>query len=128
MAWRGMYTAFRPQLRQLLDQAERMDSAAFLATLPKFDTASLGDAEADDHGAPRTAVGPYRLVRLLASGGRDSVWLAERADGLLTRPVALKLPHGLACRAGLAERHDARARHPGRRSTTRTSPGSTTPG
>jgi serine/threonine-protein kinase len=29
-----------------------------------------------------------------------SVWLAERVDGLLKRPVALKLPHpGLASRA-----------------------------
>jgi serine/threonine-protein kinase len=32
------------------------------------------------------------------------VWLAERTDGLINRPVALKLPHGAWKRAGLAER------------------------
>ena len=32
------------------------------------------------------------------------MWLAERLDGLINRPVALKLPHGAWKRAGLAER------------------------
>ena len=32
------------------------------------------------------------------------MWLAERTDGLINRPVALKLPHGAWRRAGLAER------------------------
>ena len=52
-------------------------------------------------GAPPTApaasadvvVGPYRLLRRIGEGGMASVWLAERADGLLERRVALKLPH-----------------------------------
>ena len=38
-------------------------------------------------------VGPYRLLRELGQGGMATVWLAERADGLLARHVALKLPH-----------------------------------
>jgi eukaryotic-like serine/threonine-protein kinase len=38
-------------------------------------------------------VGPYRLVRELGRGGMGSVWLAERADGLMRRAVAVKLPH-----------------------------------
>jgi serine/threonine-protein kinase len=33
-----------------------------------------------------------------------SVWLAERADGMLSRPVALKLPRGVWSRPDLAER------------------------
>jgi serine/threonine-protein kinase len=40
------------------------------------------------------SVGPYRLLRLLGEGGMGSVWLAERADGLVSRPIALKLPRG----------------------------------
>ena len=37
--------------------------------------------------------GPYRVLSLLGHGGMGSVWLAERADGLFTRQVALKLIH-----------------------------------
>ncbi|HEX6530813.1 MAG TPA: protein kinase, partial [Burkholderiales bacterium] len=40
----------------------------------------------------------------LGSGGMGVVWLAHRSDGLIARPVALKLPHGAWRRAGLAER------------------------
>lgn len=49
------------------------------------------------------AVGPYRLVREVGSGGMACVWLAERVDGALQRQVALKLPRwGVA--PGLAQR------------------------
>lgn len=37
--------------------------------------------------------GPYRVLSLLGHGGMGGVWLAERADGLFTRQVALKLIH-----------------------------------
>ena len=39
------------------------------------------------------AIGPYRVISPLGQGGMGSVWLAERADGLFTRRVALKLVH-----------------------------------
>jgi tetratricopeptide (TPR) repeat protein len=34
----------------------------------------------------------YRLIRELGRGGMSVVWLAERADGVLKRQVALKMP------------------------------------
>ena len=58
------------------------------------------DVAADQAG---DEVGPYRLIRELGAGGMATVWLAERADGVLLRQVALKLPHtGWAM--GLAQR------------------------
>jgi len=41
------------------------------------------------------AVGPWRLVRHLASGGMGSVFVAERADALYEQQVAIKLLRGL---------------------------------
>ena len=90
--------------RRCSTRRDSMDSAAFLATLPKFAVGGRrrrrGRRAAGRRGdRVRTA-----CCTILASGGQGSVWLAERADGVLTRPVALKLPHGLAYRPGLAER------------------------
>ncbi len=48
--------------------------------------------------------GPYRVRSLLGRGGMGSVWLAERADGLFTREVALKLVHPALMGRGLTER------------------------
>jgi eukaryotic-like serine/threonine-protein kinase len=97
------HEALKPRLRELLAQAEGLDREVFLATLPKFD-AVPDDVPDDTPSRVGALVGPYRLVRPIASGGQGAVWLAERADGLLARPVAVKLPHGLAFRPGLAER------------------------
>ena len=53
---------------------------------------------------PGAAVGPYRLLREIGSGGMAAVWLAERADGLPKRRVALKLPRLSWDTPGLAQR------------------------
>jgi tetratricopeptide (TPR) repeat protein len=60
----------------------------------------------------------YRLIRELGRGGMSVVWLAERADGLVKRQVALKMPmfilQGEAEVARFARERDALAKlsHP----------------
>ena len=48
--------------------------------------------------------GPYRVLSLLGHGGMGSVWLAERADGLFSRQVALKLIHSTLVGRVMTER------------------------
>ena len=54
-------------------------------------------------------VDTYRLIEKIGSGGMGDVWLAERADGAITRRVALKLPHATSMDAHAALRQ-SRAR------------------
>ena len=93
----------KPRLRALLARSAEIESRDFLGTLP-----SLGDAaDSPDGLEPEAAglrVGPYQLERQLGAGGMGTVWLAERADGLFERPIALKLPHRGTFGADLAER------------------------
>jgi eukaryotic-like serine/threonine-protein kinase len=85
-------------LRVLLSRSDLQETGDFLATLP-----SLGNAASNLLVAPGDAVGPYKLERQLGSGGMAVVWMAERADGLLKRKVALKLPHLYGAFTGLAD-------------------------
>jgi serine/threonine-protein kinase len=97
------FDALKPQLRDLLARSAAVETADFLRTLPKIDAAAA-QPESQLAGKAGEHVGPYRLLRELGQGGMGSVWLAERTDGLVKRPVALKLPHGAWRFAGLAER------------------------
>jgi eukaryotic-like serine/threonine-protein kinase len=93
------HASLKPHLDAFLQRAARIETRDFLQTLPKVGIEAPRSSE--QAGA---SVGPYRLTSELGSGGMGSVWLAERTDGLLKRPVALKLPHVVSRRAGLAER------------------------
>ncbi|HPF24999.1 MAG TPA: serine/threonine-protein kinase [Steroidobacteraceae bacterium] len=96
---------FKPHLQDLLARSAAVETADFLNTMPKF-AAPSATADATGFGAPvaDALVGPYRLLREVGQGGMGAVWLAERADGLIQRQVALKLPHGSWALTGLAER------------------------
>jgi eukaryotic-like serine/threonine-protein kinase len=79
-------------LRKLFTTSDAVGSGALLETgeIVSRHLASLargGETLTGKH------VGPYRVLSLLGQGGMGSVWLAERADGLFARQVALKLVH-----------------------------------
>ena len=105
--WLGQLGAehedLKPRLQRLLAHA---DGGSPLDTLPKVETAQfLAERSGDEAAlAAGASVGPYRLLRSIGSGGMGEVWLAERADMLHKRQVALKLPRLLTGRAALAER------------------------
>ena len=91
--------ALKGLLRELLAGAERIERAALLESLPALEadagepTSGAAAAGASAH-APGDRIGPHRLVCEIGAGGMGTVWLAERADGLMQRRVALKLPYG----------------------------------
>ncbi|HTS21718.1 MAG TPA: protein kinase [Casimicrobiaceae bacterium] len=93
------HAPLKPLLEELFARPAAVSTADLVGTLPFF---ALREREAGR--AARTIVGPYRLIREIGRGGMGAVWLAERADGLVKRAVALKLPVLAASRAALAER------------------------
>ena len=95
-------TPLTDRLRELLARAAQPD--ALIATLGDVPLDSLSDSDTRlPSEGPGDIVGPYRLLRELGKGGMGTVWLAERVDGMINRPVALKLPRG-SWTAALSER------------------------
>lgn len=94
-----------PAVAQLLAAHAQRETGDFLDRGPALPAAAEDDdATLSEHLHAGDAIGPYRLLRPLGSGGMAVVWLAERGDGTLTRQVALKLPQRFVWRPGLAER------------------------
>jgi serine/threonine-protein kinase len=90
----GEEEKLKPRLRALLSGAP---SESFLRTVPKLEAAVTEGGETFASRPPEAAglnIGLYRLVRQIGKGGMGTVWLAERNDGMVNRPVALKLPRG----------------------------------
>jgi len=99
------YRVQQPRLWSFLTKAAQVETQDFLEAPPRIGV-PLSAEEVSRESVAGAAVGPYRLLHELGSGGMGTVWLAERADGMMKRPVALKLPHVsfMARRAGLVER------------------------
>jgi serine/threonine protein kinase/TPR repeat protein len=106
-AWLGALERSEPRvaalLRVLSASQDQSRERGFLETsdLVASYVASLIEA---DPGLIGRQFGPYRVLALLGHGGMGSVWLAERADGLFTRQVALKLIHPALKSRVLSER------------------------
>jgi eukaryotic-like serine/threonine-protein kinase len=108
-AWLDARCAGRPDLRTEVSSllAAYDASDAFLQPL------GLGGASSlivEGAGAPHsstydagTVVGDWRLIRQIGQGGMGAVFLAERADGVFTQQVAIKVT-----RASVADRDAAR--------------------
>jgi len=90
-------------LHNLLQAHADVGTGSFMQMPASFAVAGTMDTAAPGLAA-LSLVGPYRLLREIGQGGMASVWLAERADGLLERQVALKLPHVSWGGASFAER------------------------
>jgi serine/threonine-protein kinase len=93
----------KPALRDLLARAA-VDTGDFMRAPVRLRGTGDGMPDGAMVAQPGLLIGPYRLLREIGAGGMGAVWLAERADGVLKRRVALKLPRLNWDTPGLAKR------------------------
>ena len=94
--------ALRPALRAMLQPRDGPETLDLVERGPVFTLPTCAEEALELESGE--AVGPYRLIRPIGRGGMGDVWLAERSDGLVKRPVALKLPALGIRRAALVQR------------------------
>jgi serine/threonine protein kinase len=80
-----------PEICQEIQSLLSFDSAEDFRSLTVCVADAAGQVLDSDHGRDLGSCGPYRLVRLLGSGGMGAVYLAERTDGEIQHRVAVKL-------------------------------------
>ena len=91
------------RLQRLLASALAPDKTRMLAG-PVLEGVARLSEEAMRVLQPGDVLAGYRLIREIGRGGMSVVWLAERADGVVKRNVALKMPMFMLQGAGDAER------------------------
>jgi serine/threonine-protein kinase len=106
-AWLAALSTDDPELKrltgELLTAHSAADADALLETRHALE-AQFAAATGIDASQVGKSFGPYRILRELGHGGMGAVWLAERADGLFSRQVALKLLHTSLAGTALTER------------------------
>ena len=98
--------ALHGRLLRLLQASALAEDSRFLAAPPVIAGVAAGAATAAGSAgfAGGALVAGYRLLRELGRGGMSVVWMAERADGVVKREVAIKLPFFLLSPSNLGER------------------------
>ncbi|MBS0374776.1 MAG: serine/threonine protein kinase [Proteobacteria bacterium] len=84
--------ALAPELRRLLECHARAETSDFLGEL-RLELPLAMRLEAPAPLGAGATVGPYTIEAEAGRGGMGVVYRARRSDGLLKRPVALKLLH-----------------------------------
>ena len=88
------HAPLKDTLRELLKHHSAAQTYDFLGTMLKVAANDDPDNPPVKPTLPRgTRVGAYVIEEEIGRGGMGAVWRARRADGVLKRPVALKLPH-----------------------------------
>ncbi len=97
-------THLRSLLMELLEQSRGTGFATGIdphTTVARLASEALAAMRREQ---PGDRIGPWQLERLLAEGGMGTVWVAQRADGVMQRTAALKLPRAEWIDHGLTER------------------------